>query len=128
MRVQRGPGEAQVSVHDDGFGIPADKQPRLFELSFRAHAGTPNDVGGLGVGLFLCRESVRRHGGRVWFESVEGRGSTFHVGLPLPGAMGRGPANRASSPRARPGGGQAAVPAPRAQRGGHAGGRAPQSS
>jgi PAS domain S-box-containing protein len=71
-----------VSVRDRGIGIPADQQNRIFELFFRAHAGTPYDVGGLGIGLFMAREITIRHGGAMWFESEEGTGSTFYMRLP----------------------------------------------
>jgi len=71
-----------ISVRDRGIGIPADQQNRIFELFFRAHAGTPHDVGGLGIGLFLAREITIRHGGAMWFESEEGKGSTFYMRLP----------------------------------------------
>jgi len=71
-----------ISVRDRGIGIPADQKNRIFELFFRAHAGTPHDVGGLGIGLFLAREITIRHGGVMWFESEEGRGSTFYLRLP----------------------------------------------
>ena len=71
-----------ISVRDRGIGIPADQQNRIFELFFRAHAGTPHDVGGLGIGLFMAREIAVRHGGAMWFESEEGKGSTFYMRLP----------------------------------------------
>jgi PAS domain S-box-containing protein len=71
-----------ISVRDHGIGIPADQKSRIFELFFRAHAGTRHDVGGLGIGLFLAREITLRHGGTMWFESEEGRGSTFYMRLP----------------------------------------------
>jgi signal transduction histidine kinase len=71
-----------ISVRDRGIGIPADQQNRIFELFFRAHAGTSHDVGGLGIGLFMAREITIRHGGAMWFESEEGRGSTFYMRLP----------------------------------------------
>jgi len=71
-----------ISVRDHGIGIPADQQNRIFELFFRAHAGTPHDIGGLGIGLFMAREITLRHGGEMWFESEEGRGSTFYIRLP----------------------------------------------
>jgi two-component system, OmpR family, phosphate regulon sensor histidine kinase PhoR len=74
-----------ISVRDRGIGIPADQQNRIFELFFRAHAGTPHDVGGLGLGLFMAREITVRHGGAMWFESEEGRGSTFYMRLPRAG-------------------------------------------
>ncbi|HET9594927.1 MAG TPA: ATP-binding protein [Anaeromyxobacteraceae bacterium] len=81
--VARQGAEAVVWVRDHGLGIPADRRARIFERYYRAHAGTPLDYGGLGVGLDLSREIVARHGGRIWFESEEGRGSTFSFSLPL---------------------------------------------
>jgi PAS domain S-box-containing protein len=76
---------AVVTVRDDGIGIPEGKQARIFERFYRAHAGTPHDYGGMGVSLFIAREIVTRHGGRMWFESQEDRGSAFHFSLPLEG-------------------------------------------
>ncbi len=84
LRVGAFEGEARVSVADGGVGIPADRQVHVFERYFRAHAGTPHDYGGLGLGLEVSRVVVERHGGRMWFESAPGQGSTFHFGLPLP--------------------------------------------
>jgi signal transduction histidine kinase len=75
--------EVVVSMSDQGIGIPAGAQSRLFERFFRAHSGTPYDYGGMGVGLYIAREIVGRHGGRIWFESAEGAGSTFHIALPV---------------------------------------------
>jgi two-component system sensor histidine kinase VicK len=74
---------AQVSVHDRGVGIPADKQGRIFELFFRAHTDTPHDYGGMGVGLYLAKDMIARQGGRMWFESDENSGTTFHFTVPL---------------------------------------------
>jgi signal transduction histidine kinase len=74
--------EAVVAVRDEGVGVPRDRQARLFEQFYRAHAGTPHDYGGMGIGLHLSREIVTRHGGQMWFASDEGRGSTFSFSLP----------------------------------------------
>jgi PAS domain S-box-containing protein len=82
-RVEADGEEATVSVRDHGLGIPPDRQAHVFERYYRAHAGTPDDYGGLGLGLDMSREIVRRHGGRMWFESAPGVGSTFHFSLPL---------------------------------------------
>lgn len=80
--------EALVSVRDQGVGIPLEKQGRLFERFYRAHTNTAYDYGGMGVGLYLAREIVLRHGGRMWFESEEGKGSTFYFSIPLQGDHG----------------------------------------
>lgn len=77
--------EAVVSVRDHGVGIPKEKQGHIFERFYRAHADTPYDYGGMGVGLYISREIISQHGGRMWFESEEGKGSTFSFSLPLQG-------------------------------------------
>jgi signal transduction histidine kinase len=81
-RVGLDHGQAEVSVTDHGVGIPLDRQERIFERYYRAHAGTPEDYGGLGLSLDMSREIVTRHEGRIWFESTPGQGSTFHFSLP----------------------------------------------
>jgi PAS domain S-box-containing protein len=85
--------EAEVSVRDHGIGIAASKQARLFERFYRPHSGTVYDTGGLGVGLYIAREIVRRHGGSMTLESTEGEGSTVRFRLPLssPAASSRFP-------------------------------------
>lgn len=75
--------EVMVSVRDFGIGIPKENQSHIFERFYRAHTGTPYDYGGMGVGLFISGEIVSRHGGRMWFESEEGKGSTFYFSLPV---------------------------------------------
>jgi hypothetical protein len=74
---------AQVLVRDHGRGIPEESRAHVFEAFFRANAGAPDDVGGLGIGLFFVREIVVRQGGSISFESTMGVGSTFIVTLPL---------------------------------------------
>lgn len=76
-------GQAVVSVKDHGVGIPKEKQANISERFYRAHNGTPHDYGGMGVGLYISREIISRHNGRLWFESNEGAGSTFYFSLPL---------------------------------------------
>ncbi|OJY31506.1 MAG: hypothetical protein BGO98_15845 [Myxococcales bacterium 68-20] len=76
-------GVAVVSVRDHGIGIPTEKQTRVFQRFYRPHTDTPYDYGGMGVGLYISREIVARHGGAMWFESTEGEGSTFCFRLPI---------------------------------------------
>ncbi len=71
-----------LSIHDNGIGIPANQQARIFGRFVRAENAQMRGIGGTGLGLYLCRELVERQGGRIWFESVEEQGSTFFVSLP----------------------------------------------
>ncbi len=68
-----------VSVTDDGPGIPADQQERIFERFYRV---TGAASAGTGLGLAIARGLVDLHGGRVWVESTPGQGSTFRISLP----------------------------------------------
>jgi signal transduction histidine kinase len=77
--------EAIVSVHDEGPGIPREAMPHLFERFYRV-PGLPVRTGsgeGLGLGLYVSRAIVERHGGHIEIESQRGQGSTFSVHLPL---------------------------------------------
>jgi PAS domain S-box-containing protein len=75
--------EALLCVSDHGIGIPAQQHLLVFGRFARTDNARAYGIGGTGLGLYLCRELVERHGGRIWFESVEGQGSTFFVALPL---------------------------------------------
>jgi PAS domain S-box-containing protein len=82
VRVDKGP-QACLSVTDPGIGIPTEEQARLFQRFFRAGNATTRNYSGLGIGLFISHEIVRRHGGRFQVKSAIGEGSTFSVYLPL---------------------------------------------
>jgi signal transduction histidine kinase len=73
---------AVISVRDQGIGIPQEVQDRLFQRFYRA----PNARGrmsGMGLGLYITREIIQRHGGFMWLESAEGQGSRFSIALPV---------------------------------------------
>ena len=74
---------ALLTIADRGIGIPADQQSRLFGRFARAANAQERGITGTGLGLYLCRELVERHEGRIWFESAEGVGTTFFISLPL---------------------------------------------
>ncbi len=75
--------EALISIRDQGIGIPKEEQAHLFGRFIRATNGQAHGISGTGLGLFLCRELIEQHGGHIWFESIEGAGSTFFIRLPL---------------------------------------------
>jgi signal transduction histidine kinase len=81
VRVQRKPDEIEASVTDAGIGIAAEKLAQLFQRFMQLHAGTEHDKGGLGLGLYISREIVLRHHGRIWVESTLGKGSVFRFSL-----------------------------------------------
>ncbi|HTY59862.1 MAG TPA: GAF domain-containing protein [Bacteroidota bacterium] len=66
-----------VAVTDEGIGIPAEQQGKLFQKFSRVDSPQSKHIKGSGLGLWICREIVRAHGGQIWVESHEGRGSTF---------------------------------------------------
>ena len=72
----------QIDVSDTGIGIPASDQPRVFERFFRGEDPLVMKTAGTGLGLSIVQHLVAIHGGRVWFESEEGVGTTFSVWLP----------------------------------------------
>ena len=72
--------QVAVSVSDEGQGIAADDLARLFDRYYRAKTGL--HIEGIGLGLYITKQIVEAHGGRVWIESVPGEGSAFSFSLP----------------------------------------------
>ncbi len=77
--------QVRFSVADEGLGIPHAEQRRIFEKFYRLDPNMTRGIGGTGLGLYICRELVRRMHGRIWVESETGRGSTFTFELPIAG-------------------------------------------
>ncbi len=85
-------GGVRISVRDEGIGIAPLEQRRIFGKFYRVDPGLTRGVGGTGLGLYICRELVRRMEGRLSVTSEEGKGSTFSVDLPLAAANTEGAA------------------------------------
>jgi len=71
-----------LAVQDQGVGVPESEREAIFQLFYRAPDSKSRHVGGMGLGLYISREIVRRHGGDIWIESAPDEGSTFFVSLP----------------------------------------------
>jgi signal transduction histidine kinase len=74
-------GSVRVEVRDEGMGIPLSQQSQIFTKFFRGHAPA-SGITGTGLGLAVSRDIVESHGGRIGFQSAEGKGTTFFVELP----------------------------------------------
>jgi K+-sensing histidine kinase KdpD len=79
--VDKGDNCLQVSVADEGIGIPPEQVGRLFQKFSRIDTAEAREIKGSGLGLWICREIVRAHGGEIWVESDQGKGSIFSFTL-----------------------------------------------
>ena len=83
LRVSADAAAALVEVADSGMGIPAGEQSELFTRFFRTERAQREAVAGVGLGLSIAKALVEAHGGRIDFTSIDGKGTTFRVRLPL---------------------------------------------
>ncbi len=83
-----GPDQLVVKVQDEGIGIPHEQMDRLFQRFSRVDTDEARKIRGTGLGLWICKEIVRAHGGEIWVDSVPGRGSTFSFTLRKMGSEG----------------------------------------
>ena len=83
-------GYLRFAVADQGLGIPPGERRRVFEKFYRLDPDMTRGIGGTGLGLYICRELVRRVSGRIWVEPNDERGSIFYVEIPFaaPAAAG----------------------------------------
>lgn len=89
VRLWQADGEARVSVADEGIGIPPGDLPHVFERFRRGGNVDDRRYAGMGLGLYICHSIMEQHGGTIWVESPPGRGTTFHVAIPLVDAEAR---------------------------------------
>jgi PAS domain S-box-containing protein len=76
-----------TAVCDRGIGIPADELSQVFERFHRGRQVSSTNYGGLGLGLYITKQIIERHGGTIWVESKEGYGTTFYFSLPAAESM-----------------------------------------
>jgi two-component system phosphate regulon sensor histidine kinase PhoR len=79
---ETGDGQIEISVRDDGPGIPAEALDRIFERFYRVDKARSRDQGGTGLGLSIVKHIVQAHGGKIWAASEVGAGTTFFFTLP----------------------------------------------
>ena len=83
VKLERRDTEVIFSVEDNGQGIPFADQPHIFEKMFRSR--NAGDIQGNGLGLYMVKQIVEATGCRIWFESSENKGTSFHIAIPSHG-------------------------------------------
>lgn len=83
IRLIKEPPYLEVVIQDTGIGIPKEELSKMFVKFFRASNVLKYETEGTGLGLYITKNIVEAHGGKIWVESVENRGTTFHFTLPL---------------------------------------------
>jgi PAS domain S-box-containing protein len=82
VRLDQHDGEVEISVTNQGRGIDPEDMPRLFSRFMRSKQKKAAHVPGLGIGLYIAKELIEAHGGRIWAESTPGKTTTFRLTLP----------------------------------------------
>jgi len=73
----------EFSIRDSGIGIPEQEQKDIFKKFFWASNALKTNTEGNGLGLYIAKNIIEAHGGKIWFKSKDGEGSTFYFTIPL---------------------------------------------
>jgi len=85
LEIKKGIEGVEIIVSDTGMGIPQSQQDKIFTKLFRADNVRETDTEGTGLGLYIIKQIVDHSGGKIWFKSIENKGTTFHVSIPKAG-------------------------------------------
>jgi signal transduction histidine kinase len=83
IATEREENSLRVSITDTGIGIPPEQQKNIFKRFFRGTNAIKMETSGSGLGLFIAKSIIEKHGGNIGFQSTEGKGTTFYFSLPL---------------------------------------------
>lgn len=87
FKIEKKDDNMQISVSDNGMGIPETQKKEIFTKLFRADNAKKMEPDGNGLGLYIVKEIITHAGGEVWFETAEGKGTCFYASLPLSGML-----------------------------------------
>lgn len=87
VRAEQVPGYIKISVIDNGIGIPAEDLQKIFQRFYQVEKHLTRKHGGMGLGLTITKDLVEMHGGRIWVDSIEGKGSKFTFIIPQSAAL-----------------------------------------
>jgi len=89
INFEFGNGLATLTVSDSGYGIPKEEQNKIFTKMFRASNVLTKSVDGNGLGLYIVKSIVEQGGGKIWFDSSENQGTSFHIQFPISGMVAK---------------------------------------
>jgi len=83
ISLEKNKKEIEIQIADNGMGIPQNEQKKVFTKFFRASNITQIDTEGTGLGLYIAKNIIEAHGGKIWFESEKNKGTTFYFTIPI---------------------------------------------